>query len=805
MKNEIKSVQVSLIQLLTDKEIQNIVVPIIQRDYAQGRLEEKEIRTHFLQQLKSYIEDPNQDSHDLDFVYGNINTDKEFIPLDGQQRLTTLFLLHYYLSIHDECFDAFQFVFRTQAGDSRFQYQTRLSSTDFCNELVNNKIEIINDSKISKNIQEKYPWFSDSWKYDPTIVSMLNMLDAIHTYFSGTKGLYQRLADVHSPAITFQVLYMSENGLTDDLYIKMNSRGLELTPFENLKAHIIKRLKNFDLKYKLVRSETKGEEEVSMKDYFAFKIDINWAKLFWKYRKSINRKTDDGQEYSIYDYDTGFLNFINTLVLNYKALLPKSTLSNDDLTKYNELYWSYYSNVEDQFYEELIDILDIFEQDALTDSNTAGIRDRLEGRSKFKICTTFHNFINKNYGDAAYDEHIRLYAYYGYLLKHAENIEIDDFYQWMRIVMNLTSNHTWQSVEDFCRSMKTIKDLNDKNKEGILNLLAKTDPETLVGFNPVQVKEECIKACLLLRSEENDWKTVIEDAEKIEYLKGQIISILNFSGIENYYDENGRRCDWNFEENDTYINSIRKYSDLYPFVFDENGLRPEIDGKKQLFRRALLAQGDYLIGISSNRWSLLINAHRDYSWHRYLQDNHEDRRSYFQQLLDGFQKGTSFESYLDDVIKKYTTTDSYDWRNPLIKEERIWEDFGNDYLLRFENNDNDIYILSTKTMGGWHTELRSRYLFYKLLEPCQVEYEYSQSWEYPYLYKKNDDLLISILYDENQWQIMIEAYQENYKYTAQQLQYLETHSFTKDNSGAYLCYKKKIGTKYVSDLIKNIL
>ena len=187
-----------------------------------------------------------------------------------------------------------------------------------------------------------------------------------------------------------------------------------------------------------------------------------------------------------------------------------------------------------------------------------------------------------------------------------------------------------------------------------------------------------------------------------------------------------------------------------------------------------------------------------------MQDNHEDRRSYFQQLLDGFQ-GTSFESYLEDVINKYTTTDSYDWRNPLIKEKRIWKDFGNDYLLRFENNDNDIYILSTKTMGGWHTELRSRYLFYKLLKPCQVEYAHSQSWEYPYLYKKNDDLLISILYDENQWQIMIEAYQEDYKFTAQQLQYLKTHSFTKDNSGAYLCYKKKIGTTYVSDLIKNIL
>lgn len=295
MNKDIQSIQVSLTQLLEDKSlaVQAIVIPIIQRDYAQGRYEEDEVRMNFLTSLKSYLTDDQKESHDLDFVYGNLNADNEFIPLDGQQRLTTLFLLHYYLSIHDNQYADFCSVFVTDDNHSRFLYQTRLSSTDFCNALINNPIVIPSDlTLISKNIQQQYPWFSDSWKYDPTVISMLNMLDAIHSFFKNTEGLYNRLINPQIPAITFRVLHMSESGLTDDLYIKMNSRGLGLTPLENLKAHILKQLKEEPHTRELVRTEAKGSEVVSVKDYFAFKMDINWAELFWVYRKSLVRKTD---------------------------------------------------------------------------------------------------------------------------------------------------------------------------------------------------------------------------------------------------------------------------------------------------------------------------------------------------------------------------------------------------------------------------------------------------------------------------------------------------------------------------------
>ena len=76
-------------------QLKKIAIPIIQRDYAQGRKEPKvtRIRNLFLKSLhQAIIEQPIT----LDFVYGDIDEDGIMTPLDGQQRLTALFLLHWY-------------------------------------------------------------------------------------------------------------------------------------------------------------------------------------------------------------------------------------------------------------------------------------------------------------------------------------------------------------------------------------------------------------------------------------------------------------------------------------------------------------------------------------------------------------------------------------------------------------------------------------------------------------------------------------------------------------------------------------
>ena len=74
-------------------QLKKIEIPIIQRDYAQGRKNNDvdRVRRRFLESLyKAVTEKPII----LDFVYGDIDKDGVMTPLDGQQRLTTLYLLH---------------------------------------------------------------------------------------------------------------------------------------------------------------------------------------------------------------------------------------------------------------------------------------------------------------------------------------------------------------------------------------------------------------------------------------------------------------------------------------------------------------------------------------------------------------------------------------------------------------------------------------------------------------------------------------------------------------------------------------
>ena len=74
-------------------QLKEIIIPKIQRDYAQGRIDSDtvRVRTRFLESLYKALTDV---PITLDFVYGDIDNQGVMRPLDGQQRLTTLFLLH---------------------------------------------------------------------------------------------------------------------------------------------------------------------------------------------------------------------------------------------------------------------------------------------------------------------------------------------------------------------------------------------------------------------------------------------------------------------------------------------------------------------------------------------------------------------------------------------------------------------------------------------------------------------------------------------------------------------------------------
>ena len=87
MMTESNGRQMTLNALLDEYEI---VIPIIQRDYAHGREEEADVRNGFLDTLYEAIT-PNGTPTVLDYIYGSIDTATgRFLPIDGQQITTAV-------------------------------------------------------------------------------------------------------------------------------------------------------------------------------------------------------------------------------------------------------------------------------------------------------------------------------------------------------------------------------------------------------------------------------------------------------------------------------------------------------------------------------------------------------------------------------------------------------------------------------------------------------------------------------------------------------------------------------------------
>jgi uncharacterized protein with ParB-like and HNH nuclease domain len=215
-------------------ESYKVMIPQIQRDYAQGRESESELRKGFVSKIKQTIQE-NDPNLNLDFIYGyseKAGKDEEvFIPLDGQQRLTTLWLTHWFLAprIEDKIIDD------AKAYLSKFTYETRVSSKRFCHNLIHQPLSILDDITLSQQITDS-PWFMASWSNDPTVLAMLNMLDAIQEEITERGKAWQNITEKEKITFDFIDIKSDEFKLTDELYIKMNSRGKPLTPFENFKA-----------------------------------------------------------------------------------------------------------------------------------------------------------------------------------------------------------------------------------------------------------------------------------------------------------------------------------------------------------------------------------------------------------------------------------------------------------------------------------------------------------------------------------------------------------------------------------------
>jgi len=670
MSNNPTSKKLNFLQLLSNEEaiyenetwqpLSKIEIPIIQRDYAQGRKGKEELRKNF---LKFLLEAVNGTPKELDFVYGSVK-DNVLQPLDGQQRLTTLFLLHWFVAVKENKLNDELKILLT-----KFTYETRTSSREFCIDLINKGIVYNPEQNISELIIDS-SWFFLSWKRDQTIKSMLTMLDDIQQTFQDETEVWVKLNN-----ISFHYIELQNFGLSDDLYIKMNARGKPLTDFENFKA-----------KFEQHIHKESWENSAEATETFSHLIDTLWTDLFWNYRD----KTENV-------FDEQLLNFFRTMaVINYtiKAKKDDKFRGNLDLLRSSQkISFNQYLDLgcfDEDYFKTLKFVLNKI-------SDKSGLKTFLSDTTYTDERDIFNGAIKNNLG---YAELLKLFALYQYLA--CENdIDKVNLQNWMRIVRNLVEAHRlyYDNANTFADSLLFLLKLIPHRNNIVEYFKDSVNPEDK-GFPKFIIEEEKSKANLILQNDY--WKNAIIEIENHGYFNGQIGFIL----------------DWCKDENGIHnIDKFEEYAEKAKAVFSNDGL---INFDSYLFERALLATGDYLLSIGRN-YSFLISKgrnERDISWKRLLRDDNKQRKV-LKSLFDNIIPATLIQD-LERIVADFS--DKNDWRYYFVKRFEMIDTCGSQKLARFnDNNEFDILLLGSTMTSGFHKEYYSYSLFVELKDKISLD------------------------------------------------------------------------------------
>ena len=532
----------------------SIEIPIIQRDYAQGRSDKrsKEIRETFLKTLIRAIEE--KVPIELDFVYGKRDKNKVFL-LDGQQRITTLYLLHWYI--------AQRIRKPSLLKEVTLGYHVRQYADEFTQKLSDENILIDFSSSIPSVAVCDCSWFFEAWKHDPTVSGMLNTLDTIHELLKDKEINEERYWQLlENGAVTFYWLDLEEHHLTDELYLKMNARGKQLSKFENFKASLTKRI---------------ADEQWEKGKAFSLKMDTAYTDLFWKYRGNVN----------VIDYEV--TNFFAGMAMIGYALKEKN--SEAQQRRVQELFNNPLSVRVEDFEESDFNLFMSYLNFYSTVENISIETNLWKYYNTDNKRGFFEEFIkdeNKGTGEvykgATYPQRVFFYALSELFIKVKDQASRENF---IRVVRNIVENVTIDSAQTFIGAIRLMNELLE-GMQDIYSYLSKTAIQS--NFASYQVAQEIDKAKRIIA--DSQWKGAIWEAEDHSMFKGDIGFLLL--------------------ETENNLDLFKKRYEVAKEMFDENGVKGKYR-ENALLLRALISR--------LNHWSLVWNLNFDSSkdnWKAYI-------------------------------------------------------------------------------------------------------------------------------------------------------------------------------------------
>lgn len=670
MDNNIKS-NTSFWSEITEYKIQ---VPYYQRDYAQGRIDNgriDNIRKVFVEELYGALE--GQKKCHLGLVFGSYNeNEKVFIAVDGQQRLTTVFLLHWYVAWREKKLNDYKEKLLNFSWDTR-SYSSQFVELLFKIQPSNNVIDAI---KTNSN------YFS-VWENDPTVKGMLTMLEEIESQYSQNDCNLCNNLFADNCNIQYDILKLEKNS-DGKTYLIMNSRGRSLTTFELFKSKFLDKYKpNFEKNF-----------------------DNCWLNFI------LNKFAASGSEFS--DPDIPFMNFIN----EYTYLQLKFNNGSDNANEYKEF-------IEAKVKGELTDVPFInfdkyncaFEGDRLVYfeksldwicQNYEKIK-LVDDEVRFSDSRFFIDAIIKE-NNPNFSHRTTLFAAlkYAELTKYAE-VDLGLYRKWTRVFRNLVANTDidGSNIGGIC---KAINNINNSNIYIYLS-----NGGELTDFTKDQVKEEIVKAKQIIDKSEKirsyegfykssdckTWEDIIIKAEEFAFFKGAIRFLFpkGEGNSENVWGNSDTKCF------DTKWGNAQKY-------FDDDGVKDGTDNDKLYKSNALLMKT--LLANCDDFWEKIW-------WHfNFTNDANRWRR-----ILTSGNWGNAVDAIMCTEVTTETTKKSIgSITEPLIKN--IVDDRLMDYVC---NNMPGAWIRST--YHGYHAIWQSGYPSYQIvLNPILARLKAQSSIDY---------------------------------------------------------------------------
>lgn len=708
-----------------------IEIPTIQRDYTYGRKSASAIREKLVNDIICCLSKNN--SLNLDFVYGkllgkenqisqernraniksllktikvyasdlNLEISDEvvsqdfnllgkinFLPLDGQQRLTTLFLIHWYISQMNRDNIALDTL-------EKFSYSTRISSSEFCKMICKTQFDFNEKTSLVSEIISNNEGYFSLWRKDPTVHSMLAVIDEIHNSFRNNsldfKNCWHQLTV--QELITFDFFDLDDFELTDDLYIKMNARGKQLTNFEVFKSWLIK-----------------DYEHLILVEHWKKKFDLKWYDLFWK-----------AKERRSYSVDSEFLQHFKILFLGdyLKSQNSEDSNMNDDseLTSYEteDLDLDDFKSVVGVLRKIDSNPIDIFRSADFFKTKVneyVNVLDLLSFISHQDFSHLLIKYIDTDLSNLLFGEKLNKFNWWDTTLHYATtryisnvNENLSHFPEWLRVISNLIYNTKIDTPKLFIEAVKSIDVIiNEVGVESIYKIFSEIEEGNIPFFSQTQKMEEVLKSQLIVS--DSNWERIFIDAENHKYFYGQIGFVFKL-------------C-----KNKKNIDDFNAQYKKVAALFSENILNDHTF----LLNRSLLAISDcfYKHGndrmFNSNARGTLRN--RNENWRRFL----DSKLNCIDSLINRPEfDENDIKTSLKEIIKS---------EFPQIKDT-YYGKFVNNYKLFLypkkniiRQYDKNYYLLNSSRISGYFVELYTYDWYLKNENGNSIIPKYAISYEY---------------------------------------------------------------------------